>query len=543
MSQEDSDTSGGSDNGPHLVKVIKNQQGFGFNVRGQVSEGGQLKSIGGDLYAPMQYISQVLEGGPAEEAGLKVGDRILEVNSQSVEGAEHQLVVQLIRNSGKEVSLVVISVTDEEARRLEPDNSGMSAMDYFERRSVPISIPDTKKMTDEAGKEYVGFNICLANKVLVTRRYREFDSLNTNLKRQFNDFIFPKLPGKRPFALNETQVDARRRGLEDYLDKVCSARVIFESDLLQDFLELKKQSTSGGGGTESGKKAEAVPQEKKVNLRVTLPDHTVATVTINEHARTPEVFELVAKKAGLSSDTKKYFGLFERKPSGFDRKLQSTEFPHQLNVHKHSSGDSCIYLRKWLFSKAHEVAADTDSAVLNFFYNQAADDVSKGKISADDELAKLKSLKSQSKKQEFLNLARSLPDYNSIKFPHCACDARKVGHVIVTISLETLKLKACSTEGVPESQEHVFTWSMVSNYEADLEEEAFTFQYTREGKEPRWVKVFSPYYRYMEQCVDRINQEILWKKPDSSKGTPKPSPRPARGKDEVKVAAITNDDL
>ena len=65
--------------GPHPVKVVKNQQGFGFNVRGQVSEGGQLKSIGGDLYAPMQYISAVLEGGPAAAAGLRVGDRILEV--------------------------------------------------------------------------------------------------------------------------------------------------------------------------------------------------------------------------------------------------------------------------------------------------------------------------------------------------------------------------------------------------------------------------------------------------------------------------------
>lgn len=68
-----------SDDGPHQVKVVKNQQGFGFNVRGQVSEGGQLKSIGGELYAPMQYISAILEGGPAEAAGLKIGDRILEV--------------------------------------------------------------------------------------------------------------------------------------------------------------------------------------------------------------------------------------------------------------------------------------------------------------------------------------------------------------------------------------------------------------------------------------------------------------------------------
>ena len=102
-------------------------------------------------------------------------------NGQAVEGAEHQSVVQLIRQSGKEVTLVVITVTDEEARRLEPDNSGVSAMDYFERRSVPVSVPDTKKLTDELGKEYVGFNVYLANKFLITRRYREFDSLNSNV--------------------------------------------------------------------------------------------------------------------------------------------------------------------------------------------------------------------------------------------------------------------------------------------------------------------------------------------------------------------------
>ena len=64
---------------PRRVTVVKNQHGFGFNVRGQVSEGGQLKSIAGQLYAPMQYISAVMKEGPAEAAGLSVGDRILEV--------------------------------------------------------------------------------------------------------------------------------------------------------------------------------------------------------------------------------------------------------------------------------------------------------------------------------------------------------------------------------------------------------------------------------------------------------------------------------
>lgn len=53
--------------------------GFGFNIRGQICEGGVLRSINGDLYPPLQHVSAVLEGGAAENAGLFKGDRILAV--------------------------------------------------------------------------------------------------------------------------------------------------------------------------------------------------------------------------------------------------------------------------------------------------------------------------------------------------------------------------------------------------------------------------------------------------------------------------------
>ena len=39
----------------------------------QVSEGGQLKSINGELYAPLQHVSAVLEGGAAAKAGILKG--------------------------------------------------------------------------------------------------------------------------------------------------------------------------------------------------------------------------------------------------------------------------------------------------------------------------------------------------------------------------------------------------------------------------------------------------------------------------------------
>lgn len=532
---------------PHTVKVVKSSQGFGFNVRGQVSEGGQLKSIGGELYAPMQYISAVLEGGPAEEAGLKVGDRILDVNGQSVEGTDHQSVVQLIRQSGNSVTMVVVSVTDEEARRLEPEgSSGMSAMDYYERRSVPVSIPDTKKLTDEVGKEYVVYNIYMAGKQTASRRYREFDALHNNLKRQFNDFIFPKLPGKRPFALNDQQVDARRRGVEDYLDKVCSARVIFESDLMQDFLQLGKQN-SAPSPAHATKATVASVTEKQVELRVVLPDRSTVTVTIQEFWRTPEVYQAVAQKVNLSKEATKFFNLFQRMEHDFDRRLQDNEFPHQLYLQKYSAGgQSCILLRKWLFSRAQEVLANSDAVAVNLLYHQAVEDISKGKIQAGEHMPQLRMLKAQNKQQQYLDLARSLPDYGAIEFPHCSCDARKAGHVIVTIALKHLRLKACSTEGTPESQEHLFTWDMISNYEADLEEQAFTFRYSRDGREPRWVRVYSPHYRYMEQCVDRINEELLWKQPEGTElqdVTPTHSAAQSTAKSSRKIVSISNEDL
>ena len=57
-----------------------------------MSEGGNLKSINGELYAPLQHISAVLTGGAAEAVGVHRGDRILEVNGVGVEGCTHKQV-------------------------------------------------------------------------------------------------------------------------------------------------------------------------------------------------------------------------------------------------------------------------------------------------------------------------------------------------------------------------------------------------------------------------------------------------------------------
>ncbi|XP_052351243.1 sorting nexin-27-like isoform X3 [Oncorhynchus keta] len=261
--------------GPRLVRIVKSDSGYGFNVRGQVSEGGQLRSINGELYAPLQHVSAVLPGGAADRAGISKGDRILEVNSVNVEGATHKQVVDLIRAGERELMLAVLSVPPQEADCLDPgdDGSAQSCYDYSDKQAVPISVP-TYKHAELNQERFVVYNVYMAGRQLCSKRYREFAILNQNLKREFANYTFPKIPGKWPFSLSEQQLDARRRGLEEYLEKVCSVRVIGESEVMQEFL-----SDENYNGVSD------------VELRIAMPDKTTVTVRVRKNCTTDQVYQ------------------------------------------------------------------------------------------------------------------------------------------------------------------------------------------------------------------------------------------------------------
>ncbi|XP_072917439.1 sorting nexin-27-like isoform X2 [Hemitrygon akajei] len=265
--------------GPRTVRLLKSDSGYGFNVRGQVSEGGQLRSINGELYAPLQHVSAVLPGGAAERAGVQRGDRILAVNAVNVEGATHKQVVDLIRAGDKELLLTVLSVPLHEVESLDPsdDSLSQSFYDYTEKQAIPISIPSYSHV-EQNGEKFVVYNICMAGRQLCSRRYREFAILHQNLKREFPDFGFPRPPGKWPFSLSEQQLDVRRRGLEEYLEKVCSVRVIGESDVVQEFLSESDENYNG---------------VSDVELRIAFPDKTTVTVKVKKNSTTDQVYQAV----------------------------------------------------------------------------------------------------------------------------------------------------------------------------------------------------------------------------------------------------------
>ncbi len=73
--------------------------------------------------------------------------------------------------------------------------------------------------------------------------------------------------------------------------------MIYDSELMVDFLQLKPAAAANGAGTGAGTEAAAAakpapPAEKQVDLRVMLPDHSVTTITIKEFWRTPEVYQV-----------------------------------------------------------------------------------------------------------------------------------------------------------------------------------------------------------------------------------------------------------
>lgn len=64
---------------------------------------------------------------------------------------------------------------------------------------------------------------------------------------------------------------------------------------------------------------------------------------------------------------------------------------------------------------------------------QAVEEVNRNNIRAEGRLYELKALQDAKKASEYLALARTLPGYGDVVFPHCACDSRKEGHVIPAV--------------------------------------------------------------------------------------------------------------
>ncbi|KAM9672393.1 rho GTPase-activating protein 21 isoform 1-T3 [Trichechus inunguis] len=110
--------------GPKTVTLKRTSQGFGFTLRHFIvyppesaiqfsykdEENGNRGGKQRNHLEPMDtiFVKQVKEGGPAFEAGLCTGDRIIKVNGESVIGKTYSQVIALIQNSDTTLELSVM---------------------------------------------------------------------------------------------------------------------------------------------------------------------------------------------------------------------------------------------------------------------------------------------------------------------------------------------------------------------------------------------------------------------------------------------------
>ncbi|XP_035383700.1 Na(+)/H(+) exchange regulatory cofactor NHE-RF2 isoform X4 [Electrophorus electricus] len=91
---------------PRLCHLVRADTGYGFNLHSEKSR-------------PGQYIRSLDPDSPANRAGLRPQDRLIEVNGVNIECMRHAEVVAFIKRSGDETHLLVVDPdTDEHFKRL-----------------------------------------------------------------------------------------------------------------------------------------------------------------------------------------------------------------------------------------------------------------------------------------------------------------------------------------------------------------------------------------------------------------------------------------
>ncbi|XP_056339017.1 protein scribble homolog isoform X10 [Oenanthe melanoleuca] len=94
------------------LTIVRQTGGLGISIaggRGSTPYKGDDEGI---------FISRVSEEGPAARAGVRVGDKLLEVNGVPLHRAEHHVAVEALRGSGSSVSMTVLR-----ERMVEPENA------------------------------------------------------------------------------------------------------------------------------------------------------------------------------------------------------------------------------------------------------------------------------------------------------------------------------------------------------------------------------------------------------------------------------------
>ncbi|XP_029474849.1 inaD-like protein isoform X2 [Rhinatrema bivittatum] len=153
-SVDPSQRNSGADMGPRNVEIIRGpSDALGVSIAG--GKGSPL----GDV--PI-FIAMIQASGVAARTNkLKVGDRIISINRQPLDGLSHADVVNLLKNAYGSINLQVIADTNINAiaNQLESMSTGYSLNSPAEPPSEDPEAPQPKILTLDKGSDGLGFSI------------------------------------------------------------------------------------------------------------------------------------------------------------------------------------------------------------------------------------------------------------------------------------------------------------------------------------------------------------------------------------------------
>ena len=134
---------------PRLVVMKRGEGGYGFNLHGE-------RNIQAG-----QSISAVDDGSEAQKAGLRVGDKVIEVNGMNIENMSHGDVVKRIKMNVTEVSMLVCDhITEaylkQEGRPITADMANLMTVyqnKQVESEPVPSEPPQPVVVEEEPEPE------------------------------------------------------------------------------------------------------------------------------------------------------------------------------------------------------------------------------------------------------------------------------------------------------------------------------------------------------------------------------------------------------
>jgi len=123
---------------PRMCHLVKRPdfQGYGFNLHAEKNKPG------------IQYIGMVDRNSPAEDAGLREQDKIIEVNNVNIEHENHKQVVERIRSDPNQTKLLVVDKQTEEYHK----KHGITItgeLEYVLFNSSETNRPDIQPIVEE----------------------------------------------------------------------------------------------------------------------------------------------------------------------------------------------------------------------------------------------------------------------------------------------------------------------------------------------------------------------------------------------------------